>query len=221
MSKKLIIIGGIGNGTVVSSTIEDIMRESSEWELLGFLNDNIKVGEELNGFPVLGPVSDAPRLNSKDCYFIYTLINVKKAYERIQILNGLGITTEKFATLKHPTAVVSRSAKLGYGVVLMPGVIISPDVTIGNHTQLYANSFVGHDTTVGDYCFIANNASVGGIITVEEGVHIGSNCSIVERVTLGRWSLVGLGAVVLKDVEPYTKVVGNPARSIGSVNKEE
>lgn len=221
MPKKVIIIGGTGNGTVISSTVEDIMRESKEWELLGFLDDQMTVGEELNGFPILGKVDDAPRFNKEDCYFIYALVTVKQAYERIQRLNSLGIPNEKFATLKHPTAVISRNVRLGYGVVLMPGVIISPDVTIGNHTQLYANSFVGHHTTVGDYCFIANNASVGGIVTLEEGVHIGSNCSIRERVTLGRWSIAGLGAVVLKDVEPFTKVVGNPARSIGSVNKEE
>ena len=221
ISKKVIIIGGVGNGTVVSSAVEDIMRKSPEWELLGFLNDQMKVGEEVGGFSVLGTVDEAPRFNKKDCYFIYTLVTVKQAYERIQRLHSLGIPIEKFAILKHPTAVISRNVKLGYGVVLMPGVIISPGVTIGNHTQLYANSFVGHDTTVGDYCFIANNASVGGYITVEEGVHIGSNCSIIERVTLGRWSLVGLGSVVLGDVEPFTKVVGNPARSIGSVNKED
>ena len=56
MPKKVIIIGGVGTGTVIGSTIEDIMQESQEWELLGFLNDNMKIGEELYGFPVLGKV---------------------------------------------------------------------------------------------------------------------------------------------------------------------
>ncbi|KFD40773.1 hypothetical protein DK28_0215650 [Peptococcaceae bacterium SCADC1_2_3] len=221
MSKKVIIIGGVGNGTVVSSVIEDIMRENQEWELLGFLNDQMKIGEELNGFPILGTVDEAPRFNFKDCYFIYTLHQVKKELERIERLHKLGINDEKFATLIHPTAVVSRNVKLGYGVVLMPGVIISPNAVIENHTLLYANSFVGHDTIIGNYCFIANNASVGGRVVVEEGVHIGSNSSIIERITIGKWSLVGLGAVVTKDVSPFTKVVGNPAKSIGSVNKED
>ena len=218
--KKLIIIGGPGNGTVISSTVEDIVRESREWEFLGFLNDQMKAGDNLAGFPVLGTVDEAPQFNRTDCYFIYALVTVKQAHDRIRRLHALGIPPDKFAALRHPTAVVSRNVRLGYGTVLMPGVIISPDVTIGNHTQLYANSFVGHDTRVGDYCFIANNASVGGRVTVEDGVHIGSNSSIIERTTLGKWSVVGLGAVVLKDVEPYTKVVGNPARSIGEVNKD-
>ena len=219
MPKKVIIIGGVGTGTVIGSAIEDIVRERQEWELLGFLNDGMKVGEELNGFPVLGTVDEAKRFNAKDCYFVYALVTTKKAYERVQRLHSLGIPDEKFATLKHPTAVIARNVRLGYGVVLMPGAIISPDAVIGNHTQLYANSFVGHNTTVGSYCLIANNASIGAFINIEDGVHVGSNCSIIERVTLGKWSVVGLGAVVVKDVPPNTTVVGNPARVVGKVNE--
>lgn len=212
--KRLVIIGGHGNGTVVCSTIEDAIAESQEWQIEGFLNDRLEMGEMIGGFPVLGKVDAAPRLNADDCYFVYTLAVVKIARERFQRLRELGIPPEKFATFKHPTAVVGRNVRLGHGVVLMPGVVISPDVTIGDHSQLYANAFVGHDTRMGDCCFIANNASVGGLVTVEEGAHIGSNSSIRERVVLGEWSIVGLGAVVLKDVLAYETVVGNPARSI-------
>ena len=219
MPKKIIIIGGIGTGTVIAATIEDIMRESQEWELHGFLNDSMKAGEELNGFPVLGTPDDARRFEAEGCYFIYALVTTKKAYERVQKLQSLGIPEEKFPTLKHPTVVVSRNVRLGYGVVLMPGVVISPDAAIGNHTHLYANSFVGHNTTVGSHCLIANNASIGAFINIEDGVHVGSNCSIIERVTLGEWSVVGLGAVVVKDVPPFTTVVGNPAKAVGKVNE--
>ncbi len=218
MPKKVIIIGGVGTGTVIGATIEDIMQESQEWELLGFLNDHIEIGEELNGFPVLGKVNDAKQFNSKDCYFVYALITAKKAYERIQKLSSLSIPEEKFATLKHPTAVIARNVRLGYGVVLMPGVVISPAAVIGNHTQLYANSFVGHNTTVGSHCLIANNASIGAFVSVEDGVHVGSNSSIIERVTLGEWSVVGLGAVVVQDVPSFTTVVGNPAKVLSKVN---
>ena len=221
MAKKIIIIGGVGNGTVVASTVEDVIQDGGDWELLGYLNDFEPEGSLINGCPVLGKVPDVSRFNAKDCYFIYTLVTVKKASERIQKLLALELPLERFATIVHPTATVSRYVKLGYGVVLMPGVVISPNVTIGNHTQLYGNSFVGHDTTIGDYCFIANCASVGGRVVVEDGVHIGSNASVIEKVTIGSWSLVGLGSVVLKDVPPFAKVVGNPARIIGYLEGKE
>jgi len=209
-SKKLLIIGGKGNGTVIASAIED----STEWIVAGFLNDDTE--SYVGDYPILGKPKDA--LLFENHYFIYALISAKKALERSKLLESFKIPIDRFTTYIHPTAIVPKSVNLGYGVLLMPGVIISPDVTLGNHVQMYANSFVGHNTTVGSYTFIANNASVGSLISIGQGVHIGSNCSIIEKVTLGDWSIVGLGSVVLKDVEPYTIVAGNPARVIGTID---
>jgi len=208
--KKILIIGGKGNGTVIASAIED----STEWIVAGFLNDDKE--NYVGNYPILGKIKDA--LLFKNYYFIYALTTVKKAQERANILESLRISTERFATYIHPTAVVPKDVSLDYGFIAMPGAIISPGAVIGAHVQMYANSFIGHDTTIGSYTFIANNASVGGLVTVGQGVHIGSNCSIRERVILGDWSIVGLGSVVLKDVEPFTIVAGNPSRVIGKGN---
>jgi len=212
---KIVIIGGRGNGTVVASTIEDCRKTGQNIECVGFLNDN---ETEINGYPVLGCITNNAIENLPSDYkFIFAMSNIKQAAERYEMLQMLGIERERFATIIHPTAVVSDKATLGFGVVLMPLTLVSPDVTLGDHTQLYAQSFVGHDTNVGEMVFVANNASVGGRITISKGAHIGSNSSIVERLHIGEFSIVGLGAVVLQDVAPYEKAVGNPARIIGKV----
>lgn len=216
---KIVIIGGRGNGTVIASTIEDCKSAGQSIECAGFLNDNEK---EIDDYPVLGPITkEGWQKVDEEYYFIYALSTVKQAYQRHKLLKELEIPERRFATVIHPTAAVSDKAKLGYGVVLMPFVLVSPGVVIGNHSQMYAQSFVGHDSILGEMVFVANNASIGGSVKIEDGAHIGSNSSIRERITVGEWSIVGLGAVVLKDVPPYTTVVGNPALSIGSVNKEE
>ena len=74
MPKKIIIIGGVGTGTVIAATIEDIIQDSQEWEILGFLNDHMEIGQEVGGFPVLGKVDDAQRFNANDCYFLYAML---------------------------------------------------------------------------------------------------------------------------------------------------
>ena len=51
---------------------------------------------------------------------------------------------------------------------------------------------------------------------LKEGAYLGTNCSTLEFISLGKWSLVGIGSVVLKDVPDYAKVVGNPSRVIGT-----
>jgi acetyltransferase EpsM len=212
-------MGGPGNGTVIASTIIDLMKTDNEWELMGYLNDSGDIGDVIEEYPIVGRVKEAQRFNAPDVYFIYALTTVKKAKERVELLESLELPRVKFATIIHPTAVVAHSAQIGFGVVLMPLVVIGPNVSIGDHSQVYAHGFLGHHAKVGDHSFIANNASVGGYVNIHQGAHIGSNSSILERVTVGEWGLVGLGSVVLKDVPPYSKAVGNPARIIGKLHE--
>ena len=76
--KKIIIVGGMGNGTVALSTIEDINRIVPQWEVLGFFND-FETGD-INGYPVIGKVnreSATEYLLDKDVFFLYTLISTK------------------------------------------------------------------------------------------------------------------------------------------------
>lgn len=213
--EKIVIIGGRGNGTVIASTIEDCKERGENVTCIGFLND---VEKEINGYPVLGGIHNMDwRKLPEDYKFIYAMSNIKQSPERYQLLQELKIPLERFATVIHPTAVVSKKAKIGFGVVLMPFALVSPNVVIGNHSQMYAQSFVGHDTVVDEMVFIANNASVGGRIKIKNGAHIGSNSSTLERIVIGAFSVIGLASVVLKDVGDYEKVVGSPARVIGKL----
>ena len=216
--KKLIIIGGMGNGTVALSTVEDINIVKKEWEIIGFLNDFET--EPINGFPVVGKIDHITTkkfLKNDDVYFLYTLISTKLNFKFLHKLTDLQIPIERFATIIHPTAVISKFAKIGYGVSIQPCVSVGPNVTIGNHIQIFAQSLIGHNSTLDDYSYVANNACVGAHVHLKEGAYLGTNCSLLENVTIGKWSLVGIGTVVLKDVPPYTKAAGNPARIIGKV----
>lgn len=213
--KKLIILGAGGNATVIASAIEDIIDSGAEYEIKGYLDDQKEKGRLINGYPVLGTVPDAGSfLADQDVMFVYSLLTAKKVDERVAKLLALGLPVDRFATLVHPKAAVSRHATLGKGVVIMPGVVISPNVTIGNYVLIYANSLVGHDTEIDDYCFVANCVSIGSTVKMRRGAYAGSNSSIKEKVTIGENSLVGLGSVVVKDVLPGTTVIGNPARGL-------
>lgn len=216
--KKIIIIGGMGNGTVVLSTITDINRESPTWEIVGFLNDFET--EPINGYPIVGKIDfeiAQEFLKDDNVFFIYTLISTKLNHKHLNKLLNLQIPDERFAIIIHPTAVVSEYAKIGYGVSIQPFVNIGPNVTIENHVQIYSQSLIGHNSTLENYTYIANNACVGASAHLKEGAYLGTNCTTLENITLGKWSLAGIGSVVIKDVPEYTKVVGNPSRVIGKV----
>jgi acetyltransferase EpsM len=215
--KKLIIIGGRGNGTVVASTVEDINKINPVWEIIGFLND-FDTGD-INGYPILGDISkesvDKYR-DDENVFFFYSLISVKLNHKFIHKLHDLNLPVERFATIIHPTAVVSKFAEIGYGVAIQPLVNISPNVKIGNHIHVFAQAMIGHDAVLRDYSYVANNACIGGHTTLEEGAYIGTNATTIEKIKIGKWSIVGMGTVVIRNVEDYNIVVGNPSRVIGS-----
>ena len=211
---NVIIIGGRGNGTVIASAIEDC----PDHKCIGFLNHGSRV--EIDGYPVLGTPENWANIDS-DAYFIFALSSAKVAAERYKILKQLQVPEERFATIIHPTAVVSKQSKIGRGVAIMPLAQVSPGVRIGNHSMLLAQSFVGHDTVLDEMVFVANNASVGGNISIRQGVHIGSNSSILEHLVIQEYAVVGLGAAVVKDVFAYDVVVGNPAKTIRNLKENQ
>ena len=214
--KKIIIIGGFGNGTVAQSTIEDINIYKPQYEIIGFLNDNHT--EFINGYPILGKI-DKNTVNKylqyNDVCFYYSLISLKLNYNFLYKLVDLEIPAQKFPTLIHPTAVISKFSKIGQGCCIQPFVSIGPNVQIGNHVQIYAQSLIGHGAQIDNYAYIANNACIGADVHLSEGAYVGTNASTIEFIKIGKWSIVGMGSVVLKDVPDFIKVVGNPARIIG------
>lgn len=133
-------------------------------------------------------------------------------------------------------AQVRTAARVGADCVLGKGVFVDTGVTIGDRCKLqnYANVF--HGSTVEDEVFIGplavltndrfpRAATAGGElkssadwavegITVRRGASIGARSVILPGVEIGAWSIVGAGAVVLKDVDAHRVVVGNPARTL-------
>ena len=112
----------------------------------------------------------------------------------------------------HPRATVSTFSSIGKGCVLAPGAVISPSVSIGNHVLVNYNASIGHDSIIDDLAVVSPNAAIGGWVHVGEGAYIGAGAYLHERIKIGKWSVIGMGAVVLKDVPPEHIAVGVPAR---------
>ena len=206
--KKIIIIGGVGNGTVALSTIIDINKVKKTWKILGFFNDFEK--EEINGYPVIGKINKESvdqYINDENIFFIYTMISAKFNHHFLHRLRDLKIPYYRFATIIHPTAIVSEQTKIGCGVSIQPFVSVGPNVTIGNHVQIYAQSLIGHNSKLDNYSYVANNACIGASVHLKEGAYLGTNCATLENIAIGKWSLVGIGSVVIKDIPDFTKVV--------------
>src|SRR6185369_3052614 len=161
---------------------------------------------------------DLPVLTSAEAYVpepndIFTCAigepGIKKTIcEHILRLKG------KFTNIVHPTVVVGENVKLGQGVILCPYVVISSDVTIGDFVTINMHSVLGHDVKVGSHCQVNVNVSINGSAELRESVNVGSGAVILPDIVLENNAVIGAGSVVVRNVDPFQTVFGNPAKSL-------
>ena len=213
MSRKVAILGGIGNATVVAAAIEHARRlGATDLEVAGFLNDREPVGKTLDMFPVIGRVEDAKQLLDKGYWFINTILRIDGNRERIAMFEALNIPDDRLATFVHPMAYVAPSVQLGPGCVIMPNVSMSPATKLGKGCLMMAGSMMGHDNIVGDFCHIAAQSAVGSYLTIGKGVHIGLNACVREKLTIGNYAALGMGGVLVNNIGDNEIWAGNPAK---------
>ena len=121
---------------------------------------------------------------------------------------------------------IGENCNIGMNVVMETGVKIGNHVTIKNNISIYSGVECEDDTFLGPNCVFTNVLTPRSFISrknelkntvVHKGASLGANCTIVCGHDIGRYAMVGSGAVVTKNVPDYTLVVGNPARRLGYV----
>jgi sugar O-acyltransferase (sialic acid O-acetyltransferase NeuD family) len=212
MTRPLIILGTGGNAYDVLDVVDAINAVAPAWELAGLLDDIRPSGSRYLGLKVLGPLRDAGRFQGHD---FANAIGSDRSYRYLpEILASTGLTADRFATLVHPIASVSARARLGRGVTVNHGVSVGGGAVIGDFVTLCPGCIIGHDAQVGDYSILAPGATISGFVHVERGCYVGARAVIRQQLRIGERTLVGMGAVVVREVAPGMAVVGNPARPL-------
>jgi len=211
--QKVIILGGIGNGTVIAEAIADANKRGyGKLEMAGYLNDREERGSYIESYPVLGCLSEASRFAAEGYKFINTIYRIDGQAERLDLFKSLGLGDGDLATFVHPTVYHAPNVIFEPGAVLMPNVMINSGVKIGRCTLVMVGASVLHNTELGPYNHIAAQAVVGAHIKTGTGVHIGLNATLREYLEIGDFATVGMGAVLTKNVGEKEIWVGNPAK---------
>jgi UDP-2-acetamido-3-amino-2,3-dideoxy-glucuronate N-acetyltransferase len=125
-----------------------------------------------------------------------------------------------------PGAVIGERCTIGQNCVIMPGTRLGANCKLQNNVSVYEGVELEDDVFCGPSMVFTNVSTPRSHVSrrgeyertlCKRGASIGANATIVCGVTIGRFSLVGAGAVVTKDVKDHALVVGNPARQIGWV----
>ena len=119
---------------------------------------------------------------------------------------------------------IGENCNIGQNVVISPGVILGRNVKVQNNVSVYTGVVCEDDVFLGPSCVFTNVTNPRSNVNrrgdyaktiVMRGATIGANSTIVCGHTLGRFSFIGAGAVVTRDVPDYALMIGNPARQRG------
>lgn len=210
MLKDLIIIGAGGVGRETALIVEEINNESKEWNLLGFVDDYKEIGEDINGYKVLGG-NEYINNYDKEVYIICAIANYKIKKSIIKKIKNSNV---KFANIIHPSVKLNRTVDIGHGCIIYQNSIITANIKIGNHVIVSPRCGIGHDSILNDYCSLLWNVNVSGNVVLEEGVTMGSGSTIIQGKKVGSGSFIGAGAVVIEDIEKDSVAVGVPTRYV-------
>jgi sugar O-acyltransferase (sialic acid O-acetyltransferase NeuD family) len=207
----LVLVGSGGFGRETAEAVRALAAAGVPWRLLGFIDDDpARAGAVIEGTPVLGGREELKRL--PDARVVVCTGRPGNYVSRPRIVGELGFPAERYATIIHPAAVVSSSASVGPGSVLLACTVLTAAVRVGAHVAVMPHVTLTHDDVIEDFATLASRSAVGGGGRISRGAYIGAGAIIGEQRVVGELALVGMGAVVTKDVPAREVWAGVPAR---------
>lgn len=211
--KRFAIFGASGFGREVLPIMRQQLQQTVEqpWDLV-FVDDN-PPAPELNGQRVL----TYAQWRAEPASSRHICLAIANSAVREKLMARCAADGVAFFEVRAANVIVMDDVQISPGAVLCPFVTLTSNIRIGQqfHANIYC--YVAHDCVIGDFVTFAPGVQCNGNVVVEDHAYIGTGAILRqgkpgEPLVIGRGAVVGMGAVVTKNVAPGTTVVGNPAR---------
>ena len=215
--KKLIIIGAGGFGREVKWLTERINQRCLEktgqkkWELVGFLDDGIPAGTNIQGIPVLGGLQWLEQQKEK----LNLVCAVGSANTRERIINCIRSLKNSqnfcFPAMCDPTAVFASDLRLEQGCIICAGTVLTVNVQMEEFCIVNLSCTIGHDVSLKPFVTVYPGVNVSGCVQVGKGSELGTGSCVIQGIQIEKNVIVGAGAVVIRDLPEGCTAVGSPA----------
>lgn len=195
---KLYIYGAGGHSLVVKDIA--LACGYNDIEFIDDLNDTYRSFDELTDKTISFAIGIGKNTLRSELY--------KKVKE-----SGFNVVT-----LIHPSAVVSKSAVIEEGTVVMQNVVINAKASVGKGVILNTACVVEHENIIGDFVHISPNSACAGNVIIKQNSHLGIGSCVIQGVTIGSNSVIGAGSVVVKDIGSNVLAYGSPCKEIRKID---
>jgi sugar O-acyltransferase (sialic acid O-acetyltransferase NeuD family) len=205
---NLAIYGSGGLGREVLDCAQTLDSISSRWTRIIFIDD-VNPDTTVNGI-VTATFESARVSNPPDGCELFIAIGEPSARKELaEKVTGQGY---RLTTIIHPSAVVSKTARIETGVFVGALSYVSCDTHIEKNVYLQPHVLIGHDAVVRAHSVISPMASLAGHCRVGEASYVGMGATIKEKVIIGSRVIVGMGSAVFRDLPDDVVAFGSPAR---------
>ncbi len=204
---KCVIIGAGLYGQVYEKYL------SEKYIVLGYFDDNKKlIGKQINDLPVIGKIKDLHTFIKKDLSIsIFVVIGNNKV--RVKLLKEYQKLNYKTPSFIHHTVELHDTVKIGKAVYILPKTNIMPLTTINDYVMISMGVNIAHHVEIKNGCFLSQGSNIGASMVIKPLVFIGIAATIMTNVRIiGENSIIGGGAVIIKNTPDNVTVVGNPGR---------
>ena len=139
---------------------------------------------------------------------------------RAAVYNELRGRGYRLLTYVSPRAATFPDLQIGDNCFVLEQAILQPFVKIGANVMIWSGAHVGHHSTVEDHAFLAPCAAVSGHCTIGRSAFLGIHSTVRDRVRVAEGTLVGMGAIVARDTQPYSvyRAAATPAAADRSLD---
>ena len=205
--KNIIIVGAGDAGKELLSLI--VNDHKSSLNVLGFIDDNIpSIDNYFLNKPIISNIKDV-KISNKDSYFICSITNLTY---RKNIIETLKLKGYSFTNFVHHSAIINSNFSNSVGVIIYPFTVISNNVKIHDHVFINMHTTIGHDAVIGKYSVISSHCDITGHVRIGQENFLGSHVTLVPKTETGSNVSIGIGSVVVSNIEDNSKVFGNPAK---------
>lgn len=215
--KELIILGAGDGAKELLFYIERINSLTEQYKVVEILDDNKSLhGTRVRGVEVTGLINSVKEKD--DRFFYINAIHSPKI--RKKITDEFYKHDLRYVNVIDPSATIDyETVELGVGNIIGPNTSILPNAIIKNFVIIDYGSRIAHDCFLDNYVTVSPQVSLAGHVKISEGVNLGIGSTFIQNLEIGKWSIIGAGAVVVRNIPEKVVAYGIPAKPMSPIDQ--